>query len=246
MAKLTYLLAAALVAANAASAQTTWSIGLRGGANYATSTLQDGGRSGGSYPYNYSSDKSALYAWQGGIVLEARRGNLAFQPALIFSQKGEKLQTAATISGVAGTTYSRTTSTNRYNWLELPLNVVYTPFDNHGFQVFAGPYAAVAVGGRQRGTTTDYSLRGWESYPNTTNFNTPAKYGTGTPNQRFDAGFNVGVGYRQGQLQVQLGYGIGLVNLRSTREQPSSFHNFDADVAHNRVAQLTATYFMAH
>ena len=39
-------------------------------------------------------------------------------------------------------------STNRYNWLELPVNVVYSV---RSFQLFAGPYGALGVGGRRRG-----------------------------------------------------------------------------------------------
>ena len=112
------LLAATLLAATSASAQITFRLGLRGGANRAISTLSAAGRSGGDFPFGYSADKSAIYAWQVGVVLEARRGKLAFQPALVFSQKGEKCHTTSYLSGVAGLSYFEVSSTNRYNWLE--------------------------------------------------------------------------------------------------------------------------------
>ena len=38
------------------------------------------------------------------------------------------------INGVAGVSGTAMSTVNRYNWLELPVNVVYTL---HGFQVFA-------------------------------------------------------------------------------------------------------------
>lgn len=104
------LFAATLLAATSASAQTTFSLGLRGGANRAVSTLGDAGRSGGDFPFGYSADKSALYAWQAGVVLEARWGKLALQPALVFSQKGEKLHTTAYINGFAGLSYFEVSS----------------------------------------------------------------------------------------------------------------------------------------
>ena len=59
--------------------------------------------------------------------------------------------------------------------------------------------------------------------------------------RRLDAGLNAGVGYRAGPVQVQLGYGLGLLN-----QQPSkapAFHD-DLPAYYQRVVQLTATYFV--
>ena len=239
------MLAALLCGAAPASAQTTFRLGVRGGANRALTTvapinLLDGG------PY-YTADKSAIYSWQAGLVLEARFHKFAFQPALLFSQKGDKLATNASIGGVNGVTALQTTSINRYNWLELPLNVVYTLHGDHGLQFFAGPYVALGVGGHQSGTS-------YLSAPNIFSvpyeFNNRITYSSSTNNRRFDAGVNFGIGYRQGPLQVQAGFGLGLVNLH--REVPTIdpgfflfSHNFNADAAHNRVAQLTGTYFFS-
>ena len=144
-------------------------------------------------------------------------------------------------------------ATNRYNWLEVPFNFVYTLHGDHGLQVFAGSYVALGVGGRQRGNALTYPL-----YSNTqlpvypTDFDAALHYGPGTTNQRLDAGFNVGLGYRQGPVQVQVGYGVGLRNLHQSATGAASdpgfspgYHNFNGDVAHNRVAQLTGTYFFS-
>ncbi len=251
----TALFGAALLAATAASAQATFSLGLRAGANRATTTLDGAALSTGNYPFDYSAEKSALYAWQAGVVLEARFGKLAFQPALVFSQKGEKLHTVGSTGGFMPRYEVReTASTNRYNWLELPLNVVYTLHGDHGLQVFAGPYVAAAVGGRQRGTESTYSTSlGWGGSANTSyyseNFNFPIHYDPDSANKRWDAGFNFGVGYRQGPLQVQLAYGLGLLNLQRNHKTAYVYYDTadfsNAGAAYNRVTQLTATYFVS-
>ena len=177
-------------------------------------------------------------------MLEVAFRRFALQPALMFSQKGEQFDAATSISGFAGVNSTETSTFNRYNWLELPLNVVYTL---HNFQVFAGPYVALGVGGRQRGTSRSASPYGRYG---PSDFNEKIRYGSDTENRRLDAGLNFGLGYRKGPLQVQLGYGLGLRNLH---QQPAldyliidygqPKHDFNADQAYNRVFQLTGTYF---
>ena len=240
------LLAALVCGAATAAAQTTFRLGVRGGLNRALTTMPSVEYLSGGPAY--SVDKSAIYSWQAGLVLDARFHNFAFQPALLFSQKGEKLATNASLGGINGTTTLQTTSTNRYNWLEIPLNIVYTRHGDHGFQVFAGPYAALGVGGHQTGTSY-LSAPNIFSVPYT--FKNRVTYGSDTNNRRFDAGVNFGVGYRQGPVQVQAGFGLGFVNLH--RELPTidpgfsplTAHNFYNDAAYNRVAQLTGTYFFS-
>jgi hypothetical protein len=234
-----------LLTVASASAQTTFRLGVRGGANRALTTVATASNSPNTYPFSYSADKSAIYAWQAGLVAEWAWGKFALQPGIQFSQKGEKLNTTATADGIVRTS-SQTTSVNRYNWLELPLNFVYTLHSDHGLQLFAGPYVALALGGRQRGTNYPYYGPFVDGIP--LDFDNPVSYGSDTNNHRFDAGVNFGIGYRQGPVQVQLGYGLGLVNLH----QPSPnimlgapYHEFNADAAYNRVAQLTGTYFFS-
>jgi len=244
------LAAALLLGATAASAQTTFCLGVRGGLNRALTTTAASGTSATYYPYSYSTEKSAYFAWQAGVVLEARAGNFAVQPALLFSQKGEQLRTFASASGFAGYSSSEATTTNHYNWLEVPLNVVYTLHGDHGLQVFAGPYVALGLGGRQRGSTTAVSYYG-PAYDPLPGVERPVdehvSYGEGTNNRRLDVGVNFGVGYRQGPVQVQLGYGLGLRNLHQPADTRTVdfVHEFGADAAYNRVAQLTGTYFFS-
>ncbi|WP_310391015.1 hypothetical protein [Hymenobacter sp.] len=239
----TTLLLAALLGAATASAQTTYKLGLRGGLNRATTTLSAASTGYGFSSFSYSADKSAIYAWQAGAVLEVDFGKFALQSALLFSQKGERFNTATSFGGIAGNSGSDTRSTNRYNWLELPVNVVYTV---HGFQLFTGPYAALGVGGRRQGTTLNYSpFAKFAPY----NFNEKIRYGSDAYNPRLDAGVNFGIGYRQGPVQVQLGYQLGLRTLHREyiddiiAEFP--YHDSSADPAYNRVVQLTGTYFLS-
>ena len=146
-------LLAVLLSAASASAQPIFRLGLRGGLNRATSTVEPASTSPNSQ-YYYSASKSAIYAWQAGAVLEVAFNRFALQPALVFSQKGERFDAATSMSGAAGVSGKAMSTVNRYNWLELPVNVVYSL---HGFQVFAGPYVALGVGGRQRGTISGFS-----------------------------------------------------------------------------------------
>ena len=51
---------------------------------------------------------------------------------------------------------------------------------------------------------------------------------------------------RSGFLLATLGYAVGLLNLKRNpieRWSGGPFHDFEADPAYNRVAQLTGTYF---
>ena len=237
------LLLILLLTAAITQAQPTFRLGVRGGLNRASSTVEPSSTSPSS-AYYYSASKSGIYAWQAGAVLEVAFRRFALQPALVFSQKGEQFDAATSIIGIASVSSTETSTVSRYNWLELPLNVVYTL---HGFQVYAGPYVALAVGGRQRGTSRSASPYGrYGPY----DFDEKISYGSDTENRRLDTGVNFGLGYRKGPLQVQLGYGLGLRNLH---QQPAlnyliidygqPKHNFNADRAYNRVAQLMATYF---
>ncbi|GAA3964114.1 hypothetical protein GCM10022407_08470 [Hymenobacter antarcticus] len=229
-----------LLSAATAFAQPTFRLGLRGGLNRASSTVEPSRIS--SSQYYYSASKSALFAWQAGAVLEVAFRRFSLQPALVFSQKGEQFDAATSMSGVAGVSSTELSTVNRSNWLELPVNMVYTL---HGFQLFAGPYVALAVGGRQRGTLMEASP--FERF-GPFDYDKKLYYGKGTTNRRLDAGVNFGLGYRKGPLQVQLGYGLGLRNLHQAfspyivSENPH-YNQFDDDAAYNRLVQFTGVYF---
>jgi hypothetical protein len=279
--------AALLAAAPAARAQTTISLGLRAGANLATRagddpayTAYNGSTSGTATTVantQQSYNRQAIIAPQFGAVLDVRFGNLALQPAVLFSQKGveQTLEATTTTTYSFGSTiYNRSTlteklhSTSRANYLEIPVNLVYTTGGDHGFQVFAGPYVAFGLGGRteieNQGNTTSTnggssssSTNNYYSYGNTfflyrdtypgpsatgtSTSTTPASYDANSGAivaRRFDAGLNAGIGYRFRAMQVQLGYGLGLLN-QQTGKAPA--FSTEPTAYRQRVAQLTAT-----
>ena len=238
MSRFTLTFLAVLLTSAAALAQPTFRLGLRGGLNRASSTVEAANNFPSSQ-YYYSASKSAIYAWQAGAVLDLAFHRFSLQPALVFSQKGEQFDAATSIGGFAGVTGTRSSTVNRYNWLELPVNVVYTL---HGFQVFAGPYVALGVGGRQHGIISRFSPCA-RFAPQSIDYK--VYYDPESNNRRLDAGINLGIGYQRGPLQMQLGYGLGLRNLhQSNSYQLYDYgHDFSQDAAYNRVIQLMGTYF---
>jgi hypothetical protein len=242
-----------LLAASASQAQTSLSFGPRLGANLTTFSY-----SGNAAGFGDTSYKLGV---QVGGTLNLSFGKVAFQPSLLFSQKGAQLKGAEQLPLGSGITQVSATLKPRLNYLELPLNVVYTTGGDHGFQVFAGPYLAVGIGGggsyKVSIDSTDplYSLYNGEypgsltvEYGDRQNDNSSTGTGSisGTPAitytaHRFDAGLNAGVGYRVGPVQAQLGYGLGLVNF-----VPKDSDGSDTGVkGYHRGFQLAATYFFA-
>jgi hypothetical protein len=229
--------------ATTAQAQTTFSIGPRLGLNMATVAT--------SGPDTRDVDAKNTFGAQVGVTANVGFGeHFAFQPSVLFAQKGFKTSESGTESFNGVTiTYSGNTKT-AVNYLEVPLNFVYTTGGDQGFQVFAGPYLALGVGGK---STYDYTVK-----DNTGQFNTndSGSYvikfadkeeanNNGNSNvnyvRRFDAGVNLGLGYRQGPVQVQLGYGFGFGNLVPLE----SDGNDSGNKAQNRVLQLSANYFFS-
>ena len=240
-----------------AQAQIRCSFGPRLGGNYATATfnglaLAAGGNSA------ISIGRSPLAGFQVGVVASIGDGPWLVQPAMLFSQKGLKQSATATDTFGNETITESLTVTSRVNFLELPVNIAYAfGADGQGFQVFAGPYLALGVDGNAEytakvsSTNPNSSLNGQESGSKGYAFG--STFAESDPNsngsddnvdarvRRFDAGFNVGVGYRVGPVQVQLGYAIGLLNAQPN--YPASYQ-MKNETGYHRNAQLTATYFL--
>jgi hypothetical protein len=243
------------LAALAGQAQTTISFGPRLGANLTTFSY-----SGASTGLENTSSRVGV---QVGGTVNIAFGNFAFQPSLLFTQKGAKLTAAQTDNSGSYTTTASVELKPRLHYLELPLNMVYTSEGDHGFQLFAGPYVALGVGGggdyRVSLASTDPQLSPFAGnypgsltveYGNRQNDNSAATGGTGSGGlgaptltltaRRFDAGLNGGIGYRVGPVQAQLGYSLGLVNF-----VPNDPDGQDTgSKAYHRGFQLAATYFL--
>jgi hypothetical protein len=244
-----------LLGASVSQAQTTVSFGPRLSANLTTFSS-----SGNTADFGDTSYKLGV---QVGGTLNLSFGKVAFQPSLLFSQKGAELKGSEQQTTSTGTTKLGATLKPRLNYLELPLNVVYTVGGDHGFQVFAGPYLAVGVGGggsyKVSIDSNDPAITAFipngeypgsltVEYGDRQNDNSSAGSGSvfGAPTitytaRRFDAGLNAGVGYRVGPVQAQLGYGLGLVNFVPKDSDGSD----TGSKAYHRGFQLAATYFFA-
>ncbi|MFD2718868.1 porin family protein [Hymenobacter monticola] len=255
------LLAGLAGAATTAQAQATIEFGPRLGLNLSTFSYKYS-----NIPPALSNEANSLAGLQVGGTLNMRFGKLAFQPSLLFSQKGAELK----LSGVDNTNVPYVTTLTytakpKFNYLEIPLNLVYTSDTDHGFQLFAGPYVAFGVGGSgsstlvitsndpdvlQAGAANSFPIGLEVEYGDRQNDNQKAQNSLGnglasTPTviatfRRFDAGLNAGVGYRVGPFQAQLGYGLGLVNIL-----PNDPNGKDTGgKINNRSFQLSANYFL--
>ena len=243
-------------AATTAQAQSSIEFGPRLGLNISTV------KESGAPTAGVEQQINAIAGLQVGLTLNAAiNDNFSFQPSLLFSQKGAEFVGSSTVPG-SSTAYKtdvKFTLKPQFGYLELPLNFVYTFGGQQGFQVFAGPYAALGVsgGGSAKGEiiTNDpvlLALGATGTFPATLkvefgdkqndNSNSSTTSGTLTATvtaRRFDAGLNGGVGYRVGPFQAQLGYGLGLVNF-----VPKDTNGNDTgSKGYHRMWQLSANYF---
>jgi len=204
MKKTKYLLLTGLLCSiTALTAKAQFSFGPRVGVNSAKAIL------------DYESDdvfetKMRLGA-QAGIQLSAEFGHLAIQPAILYSQKGYDIDYVLDINRYK-TTF---VGSAKLNYVEVPINFVYTTGDKKGLQLFAGPYIEYGLNGKYQeersfSTTPNYTYKRGSDVEFVTKEGTdPSKVYF----RRVNMGANVGLGYKAGPVQAQLGYGLGLTNI---------------------------------
>ena len=177
------------------------------------------------YSYNYATSfqdhepevKSKLGPAIGGMMDLQILEFLSFQPSLMISKKGTGIDVSSEDSGEAiNTGYERI----KVTYLELPLNLALKlKVGTFRFQVFAGPYFAYAIGGKQK---WDYEqnkdgirkdIKGEEKI---TFKNEVPKDDTDANNYQrpLDIGFNFGVGYQVKSVLLNLGFAMGFTNLQ--------------------------------
>jgi len=167
---------------------------------------------------------------------------ISLQTGLLFTNKGfsvdleDGLSDNESVDGFARTSY---------NYLEVPLNFVYKI---NNFQLYAGPYFAIGLGGKSK---WDYTLKG--SGPDMSEVGDRklkaifGSIGEGDldPDERaykaMDTGLNFGIGYKLGPVLVNAGYSLGLGNLQPDIE------NIDFDPkdfkSSNRVICISASFY---
>ncbi len=167
---------------------------------------------------------------------------ISLQTGLLLSSKGYKydleqdLDDDETVEG-----YDKYT----FNYLEIPIHVAYKINDN--FQVFAGPYLAFGIGGKNKWDVT-YKYDG-DSDTDSVEIKYKAVFGEvkdedlGEDEDAYgalDFGFDFGIGYQTGPILINAGYSLGLGNL--TADYGGDFDPKDMKTS-NRVITLSVSYF---
>jgi hypothetical protein len=212
-----YLFVLASVATISVNAQTTTRI--QAGINLANITVTDNGR---------VDDANMLASFQAGVVSDMHlSGALYFQPGVIFSGKGSKVQ-----RGTQGTNgYFRQTFNPFY--IEIPANlVVKAPVGTSShFFVGAGPYLGVGVSGKTKteGQTIlggQYKVENDIKYSNDDPTTLNEEEGTGFGIvKRFDYGLNGTAGIEGKSIVLGVNYGLGLAKLQSGSNSSENNNN---------------------
>lgn len=191
-------------------------------------------------PY-YSTASGHRRGFQAGLLLNIPCSpKVAVQPSLLYSRRF--FQVEKRMDNRTG--YSELGLAARVNYLELPVNLVYTVGGTKGLQVFAGPYAALGLGGEA--TPSEFYFSVWEGLGSseTTGLTFARQQGANTRNttylRRFDAGVQSGIGYRLGSVQAQLSYSHGFFN-RLPRTQDGATA---PDKVYHQALQLSVGYLL--
>lgn len=236
-------LSSALFISTSAFCQTTFEFGPSVGANAATAAFTS--VDGHAFASNYIS--GVVF----GVSGEVSWANLAVQASALYSQKGFRLSEDYSLSTSARAYTIR--ETYHLQYLTLPVNLVYSlRAKQQGLHAYAGGYLALALEGQYNydnsyivpqpsGSSYTYLARGESAIQIGETNRFIAKDATA---KRLDAGVQAGLGFRRNNMQAQIGYSLGLINLAETiatnalvvvPNPPRSYFN--------RCIQVSATYW---
>jgi len=181
---------------------------VKAGVNLANVSITDNGN---------IDDANMLTSFQVGLLGDIHVTSLLyFQPGLVFTGKGAKIEIGRPNENL----YVKQTSNPFY--IEVPANfIVKLPFNSESHFFFgAGPYGAIGIAGKAK---TDATVLGFSSHSeNNIKFSNddPATFGQeeGTGFgvlKRFDYGLNGTIGIEGKKLVLSAGYGLGLAKLQS-------------------------------
>jgi hypothetical protein len=151
-----------------------------------------------------SSSYKSLVVPQLGIVFNARLGDyVSLRPEILYSQRGFKFDQG-------GTTY-----TARFNYLEVPFNVVGTiPAGPGKVEVFAGPSVGYLFGGKVKSDAKNYNIKGEDQ---------PTAYDPDNLYYNYlNVSMNMGLGYNWKGLIFQAEYNLGFSNINPHFEDRDS------------------------
>jgi len=184
------------------------------------------------------------FAYHGGVNVDfGINRNFSFQTGLLFTSKGYDIDLEAKYENQAVEIdgYHRTI----YNYIELPL---YPTIKIEGFQIFAGPYVAMGISGKE---VEEYTvMHNNQETERSSVTNKPPVFGYvdrvdyddfDSPYNRFDIGLSFGLGYKIGTVLMNAGYSLGLGNHKVTTEG-SPVDPKDKKTS-NRVITISLSYF---
>ena len=181
-----------------------------------------------------------MFSFQPGLLFTAKGWNYDLDE--IFADYGNDGPRSINASGIDIDGYARV----NLNYLELPLNIA---FKANALQVYAGPYLALGIGGKQK---LDYTARydgdtetmkdEWKIKPVFGEIKDGDLEEDEGGFSALDYGFNFGLGYKVGPILIQGGYSLGLGNVTPKYERDTDTDRSDNKVS-NRVITLSVSYF---
>lgn len=170
----------------------------------------------------------------GAIVDFGLSDALSLQSGLMFTSKGFSFDLEEEWGeGTEG--YDRII----FNYLEVPVNFAYKI---NGFQIYAGPYAAIGIGGKNKWDVTYDGDSDADEYKFKPVFGEVGEGDLGDDEDAysaFDYGLNFGVGYQVGSVLINAGYSLGLGNITPAYEGDNDDRS-DYKIS-NRVISLSVT-----
>ena len=184
------------------------SIYVQGGVNFANISKTESGR---------VEKNNILTTLNAGLTTSFKLSSIvSLEPGILFSGKGAKAKTTFTDNSYVSTKF------NPY-YIEVPVNITFNlPLDlKSKIFVYAGPYAAIGVGGKSISdlvvgnltTTVERKIEYDNDNPFTSEQEDAAYYKL----KRFDYGINVGAGLMLSNFKLMLNYGHGLAKINSTQ-----------------------------
>ncbi|GAA4340423.1 hypothetical protein GCM10023149_51830 [Mucilaginibacter gynuensis] len=222
--------------------ETPTTFGIKAGLNQASIKTD---LSGFSVPGQVSSSTKSLTSFHIGFFADIKfTKELSLQPALLYTGKGGSFAYAVNIEAEGFNLATVATEKLSLYYLQLPVNLVYTmPVgDNHLF-FGAGPYIAVGLSGRQKGSATIIA----EGMSETTSFDQKVIFGNNPEESTVrstDYGATALVGFKFWTgFSVNASYDFGLCNIQPYNSSQAQQQDADINISpKTRTLSLSVGY----
>jgi Outer membrane protein beta-barrel domain len=185
----------------------TFNLGVKAGANLSTTTFNT------TIP-SYILDTQNKTGFQVGFTEDINFQNLTIQPGLFFITKGEKFTGEYNVSNTLQFLDYHQTGSNKFNYLEVPVNVLYKMQASSTVKIHAGggPYIGYALTG-----STNMQTEGMAISYFTTDYHGSLDIGSDKTKDEyklFDYGANFITGIElKKHYTIDLNYSLGLRNI---------------------------------